>query len=75
MATAINVSKAILDILEEQNKPIEIDELAFRIRTTPSRIYEILNRLKEAKVVKQKNDGTITQPHAFYSNLYHYTFF
>lgn len=59
MATAINVSKAILDILEEQNKPIEIDELAFRIRTTPSRIYEILNRLKEAKVVKQKNDGFV----------------
>lgn len=59
MATTINVSKAILDILEEQNKPIEIDELAFRIRTTPPRIYEILNRLKEAKVVKQKNDGFV----------------
>lgn len=45
------ISEAIIEVLKRQEKPIDLKELAFKIRTSPSAIGDVLNRLQKAKIV------------------------
>ena len=49
----MDLSKAILNVLQKLNKPIGVDEIAFRIRSTSSVVREQLEKLSEAHLVKR----------------------
>ena len=49
----MDLTKAILSVLQKLNKPIGVDEIAFRIRSTSSVVKEQLEKLSEARLVKR----------------------
>lgn len=49
----MDLTKAILNVLQKLNKPIGVDEIAFRIRSTSSVVKEQLEKLSEARLVKR----------------------
>ncbi len=49
----MDITKAILNVLQKLNKPIGVDEIAFRIRSTSSVVKEQLEKLSEARLVKR----------------------
>ena len=49
----MDLTKAILNVLQKLNKPIGVDEIAFRIRSTSSVVKEQLEKLSEAHLVKR----------------------
>ena len=53
----IDISAAILNVLKSMRRPAEADEIAFRVRSTPSAVRIELEALLEAKLVK-KTDTT-----------------
>lgn len=48
-----NINEIVIDVLKQQDKPVGIEEIAFRARTSKSIVYEILQRLEKAKIVTQ----------------------
>lgn len=52
-----NISEAVMNVLQKQDKPIGIDEIAFRTRSTQSAVNEILDRFKKASIVKETEDN------------------
>ena len=55
MSVYMDISKAILSVLQKLRKPTEVDEIAFRVRATPSVVKEQLDRLAEAHLVKKQD--------------------
>jgi predicted transcriptional regulator len=51
----IDITKAILNVLQKLNKPIEVDEIAFRIRSTSTIVMEQLEKLAEAHMVRKSD--------------------
>ena len=51
-----NIANAILTILNRINKPVETDEIAFRVRSTPSIVREQLNTLEKEELVQKEGD-------------------
>lgn len=49
----MDITKAILNVLQKLNKPMGVDEIAFRIRSTSSVVKEQLEKLSEAHLVKR----------------------
>lgn len=54
---ATNISETVMNVLQKQDKPLAIDEIAFRARSTPSAIHDILDRFKKASIVKETDDN------------------
>jgi predicted transcriptional regulator len=55
MSYTIDLAKPILSILQKLDRPIDAEELAFRLRSTTSVVQEELDRLVEASLVKKEN--------------------
>lgn len=52
----MDVTKDILKVMNKVNKPIEPEEIAFRVRSTESIVKERLDMLAEANVVEKEDD-------------------
>ncbi len=50
---SVNISDQIINVLK--NGPMQIDEIAFRVRSTKTIVSEMLSRLEKVKIVKQTN--------------------
>lgn len=50
------MSEAIIDVLKKGDKPMVIDEIAFRARTSRSAINEVMTRLQKAKIIVETED-------------------
>jgi|GEM_PF-1686089 len=48
--------QAILQILQQMNKPLSVEELSFRTRSTDSLVLHSVNQLLEANVVVKKGE-------------------
>ena len=46
-----DITKAILNVLQRLNRPTEVDEIAFRVRSTYTVVKELLDKLLEAHLV------------------------
>ena len=57
MSYTIDLAKPILSILQKLDRPIDAEELAFRLRSTTSVVQEELDKLMEASLVKKENGG------------------
>ncbi|HEX3935801.1 MAG TPA: ArsR family transcriptional regulator, partial [Puia sp.] len=57
MSYTSDIAKPILNILQKLDRPTEVEELAFRLRSTPSVVREELEKLEEAKLVQKENGG------------------
>lgn len=51
MGPTPKISEAIIDVLKRQEQPIEINEIAFKTRTSRSAINDVLARMTKAKIV------------------------
>ena len=47
----INLTRAIIDLLSQFDKPISLDEISFRTRSSQSFVYDTLSKLEKANVV------------------------
>lgn len=56
MGPTPKISEAIIEVLKRQDKPIKIDEIAFRTRTSRSAINDVLNRLRKAGIVIENEE-------------------
>ena len=65
----MDITKAILNVLQKLNKPIGADEIAFRIRSTSSVVKEQLEKLSEARLVKRIDTGYTIEDKAKNSGL------
>jgi len=57
MSYTAELAKRILNVLQRMDHPITIDELSFRIRSTPSVVMEETDKLVEADLVKKEGSG------------------
>ena len=65
----MDLTKAILSVLQKLNKPIGVDEIAFRIRSTSSVVKEQLEKLSEVHLVKRIDAGYSIEENAKNSGL------
>jgi predicted transcriptional regulator len=56
MNNAQPLTQAILQILQQMNKPLSVEELSFRTRSTDTLVLHSVNQLLEAKVVVKEGE-------------------
>jgi predicted transcriptional regulator len=57
MSYTIDLTKPILNVLQKLDRPTEVDEIAFRVRSTPTIVREELEKMEEANLVKKEGGG------------------
>ena len=69
-----DLSTAILNVLRRLRKPVEVDEIAFRVRSTSTLVQERLDSLYDAKLVKKIDDThfEIARPASWLYTLFNY---
>ncbi|MEP7375288.1 MAG: hypothetical protein ABI675_17945 [Chitinophagaceae bacterium] len=55
--STIDLTKAIIDVLGQFDRPVGLDEISFRIRSTQSLVDSALSKLKVANVVKMEGNA------------------
>ena len=65
----MDLSKAILNVLQQLNKPLGVEEIAFRIRSTSTVVKEQLEKLSEVHLVKRIDAGYSIEESAKNSGL------
>lgn len=53
MGATTKTSEAIINVLKKEDKPLVIDEIAFKTRSSRSVVNEVMDRLQKAKIVTE----------------------